>query len=671
MYRNPENYSIYVNTDYINTSNINCNNYENVYYKPLINMMLDHIEDRNIMTKKYKILFTDNEEVVLNVVDLFINLTLWHLPIISELPLTSEYFIFTEVINNNIIASFMDNIIQKLLDKKDRKFINNIIADTIIKFNIINEFSFFIANTISVFDIVDLTKRSPNITNILNTDLYSSDFVNIKEDSDKLAKEFFNEVSKDKKSVLYDYIKSGEGFSRKQFKECLTAIGVKPDGFGGIFKTPIYNSFLNGGCNNPLYYRIDAATARISQIIIESNVGTSGDFSNRLSYNNIDTLLHPDPAYICDTKNYNTVTIEDEKDLNLFVNRYYRFIGSDIERCISENDKSLIGKTIEMRTPMKCASFSRGQGVCHRCYGKLSRINSGLNIGKIASDILSSSCTQPQLSSKHILEVKMFKYDWCDTFNQYLKEDSFIISVKKSTSGLLGKLIIDPDNIEYVDISSEEDDESEMITVSSIEIENEDGEIVSIIPQEIPYFIMLSPLFEIIEKYTFEDEENGDELIIIPLSEIEGEIILSVPILNNDLINIINNCKKYISTKAGIKNIFGNGGDLSTLSTSFRKAVINDAELKINPLHLEVILASQIYEDDTCIKRVDWSIRNPKYVFVDLKHSLKNNPSVVVSLINGYLSNILNKPSTFIKKSKSIFDPLYTDSLYDYYNGNL
>lgn len=670
---NPQNYGIYTSGNVIYTKDINYNNYENQYYIPLINLMKDHIDDKNLMTMKFKVVFEDDEYAFLNTIDLFINLTLWNIPILANLSLTSEYFVFSDTINNNIIAEFIDNIISKLIDKIDRKFINNIIADTIVKFNIINEFSFFICNTISLFDIIELSERSEEIKQILNTDLSDSNFVNIKDESDKLANMFFENIKKDKKSSLYDYVSSGEGFSLKQFKECLTTIGIKPDGLGGIFQTPVYNSFLDGGCNNPLYYRIDASTARTSQIIIESNVGKSGDFSNRLSYNNLDTLLHPDPEYVCDTKNFNIVTIENEKDLKLFNNRYYRFPNSKVEYCITENDTFLIGKTIEMRTPMKCASYARGSGVCYRCYGKLANINRGLNIGKIASDLLSSSCTQPQLSSKHILEVKLFKYVWNDMFNKYLDIEDYFISVKPTTN-LEAKLIIDRNDIEYSridDDDEDDDDKSEIVKVSKVSLMDENNEVINIMPSNMSNLIILNPLLDILEDYICVDEETDDEMIIIPLSNIENQIILSIPILNDDLINIIENAKKYIYNKSDIEAVFLNGGDLSTISTLFRNSVINDARLNINPLHLEVIMAAQIYEDKTCSKRPNWSLINPKYTMVDLRYSLKNNPSVIISLINGHLSFVLSKPSTFIKEKSSIFDPLYTECITDYYNKNI
>lgn len=674
MFRNPENYSIYTMQNEIHTYDINRQNYEIHYYQPLINMMRDHIDDPNVMDRKYKIIFEDDEYVIVNVIDLFINLTLWNIPILANMRLTSEYFVFDHVINNDIIAKYIDNIIDKLIDKVDRKFINNIIADTIIKFNLINEFAFFISNSISLFDIINLMDRSSNVKEILENDLSNSNFVNIKEDSDKLAKSFFKNIKEDGNSCLYDYVASDNGFSLKQFRECLTSIGVKPDGLGGIFQIPIFNSYMNGGCNNPLYYRIDASTARTSQIIIESNVGKSGDFSNRLSYNNLDTLLHPDPTYVCDTKNYLKVTIENEKDLKLYSNRYYRYPNTDLEHCISDKDYHLIGKTIEMRSPMKCNSYTQGRGVCYRCYGKLANINRGLNIGKIASDLLSSSCTQPQLSSKHILEVKMYVYNWSDIFNEYFTEDEYIIRVNETTD-LNARLVIYKEDIECIEQDGDMDDDdedSELFTVSSVYLELEDnGELINIIPPNINHLIVMSPLLEIIDDYTIINEELDEEIIVIPLSNIEKEIVFSVPILNDDLINIIENCKKYISRKKNIEEVFANGGTIDTLAELFRKSVINDAKLNVNPLHLEVIMASQIYKDRTCMERPDWSFSNPEHTMVDLGYSLKNNPSVIVSLINGYLSHILSKPNTFKKENKSVFDPLYSPSLVNYYNKTL
>lgn len=669
---NIDNYGIYPYTDTIELSNINSDNYENDYYKTILNMINDHIDDKEIMTKKFKVIFEDGKIAVLNTIDLYINLIMWNLPLMCNLKITSEYLLFDTIISNKHIAEYINNVISKVIGYIDKKLINNFIADTIIKFNSINKFSYFIANTISLFDIVDLKERSPEVKKIFEDNMQNIEFTDIKEYTDYLAGNFKNAVITDGKSHLFDYLSTGIGFSLKQFRECIIGIGIKPNGLGGIFPNAIYNSFLNGGCNDPISTHIDASTARISQIIIESNVGKSGEFSNRLSYNNIDTLLHEDPNYACDTQNYVTVTIHNEKDLKLFNNRYYKF--NDIEYCINyKTDKHLIGKTIQMRSPLTCSSYAKGNGICYRCYGKMAYINKGLNIGKIASDELSSACTQPQLSSKHILEAKIKKIVWDTIFNDFFIHDNYIISGKDSLP-MDCNLIIDPSDINIQSADDDNDDDifnMNNITITDVKIDSPNG-LFNLIPDSLTHLVMLSPLIEMLDDHRIIDNDNDDELIIIPLNKLEGKELFTTPIVNDDLLNIIKNAQKCIGNKTLIESIMNSANDpISTLSTEFRNAVINDAGLKISPIHLETILASQVYTDNTCSERPNWSIRNPQYTIVDLKRSLRNNQSVVVSLINGWLSFVLSNVNTFKKEHKSMFDPLFAKCIYDYYEKNI
>lgn len=667
-FRYPQNYSVYATPNIpIQIKDITIDNYQAIYYDPLINLMRDHIEDEVIMRIKYTIVLEDDEVIKLNPIDLFINMNLWYLTIMSGIKTTGKYVIFDELLNPENMYKFMDNIILTLIDKCDKKFINNILADTIIRFNIIDEFAYFICNTISLFDIIDLAERNKNVNKILNTNFTSNSTVTkIKDKTDSLSEKFKEEILVDKLSSLYAYISIKTGFDLRQFKECLIAIGVKPDGLGGVFDKPVYNSYLDGGISDPIAYAIDAATARISQIIIESNVGKSGDFSNRLSYNNIDTLLHHDPNYICNTKHYNLVNINSEKDLKDFANRYYKRIGTDIEYCLSEHDTHLIGETIQVRTPMKCASYINGTGVCFRCYGKMAYINKGLNIGKIAADTLASACTQPQLSSKHILDVKFVKYEWGEEFDKYFTEEEYIIRCKP-TPNTKCKLIIEAKNV----IEDIEED-SEMFKITSFHVEDIDGELSYIsYPDNVNQLIILSPLLKLMEKYKPTNEDDDDDLIIIPLDELDGLECFASPILNNDLINIINNSKKYISTKSTIVEELNKGTDLSEFARLFRKAVCDDAGLKVSPIHLETLMAAQIYTDDTCEERPDWSRNNVDWTLVDLATSNKKNPSVIISLINGYLSSIMNKVSTFTKENPSVLDGLYSTNLKRYYDGRI
>lgn len=655
-YLHKENYGIFPDVNDIDIREISRD--YNYHYNSILNMIIDHIDDSDIMRKKYRVFFTDGEFITLTTFDLFINIIMWHLPINCGIPVTSDYILFDDVISGRSIAEYIDNIIDDVKTIIPIKDLNNYIADMVIKFNIIDKFSNFTCNSISLIDLLKLKNRSSGIDDVLCRDISQVPFKDVKEVTNDMAIEFKNYVIKDRQSGLYPYMKSGLGFSLKQFRECMISIGIKPDGMGGIFPTPILNSFLNGGCNNPIYTYIDASAARISQIIIESNVGLSGYFANMLSYNNIDTVLNKDPNYTCNTKNFIKVTIKDQKMLNLYNGRYYRFPKRTIEKVInSKKDTHLIGQEIEMRSPITCDSFAKGNGICYKCYGDLAYVNYMLSVGKIASDLLSAKCTQPQLSAKHILEAKIKEYVFGNGFFDYFSEDNGLITCNNTSKDHY--LVIEPSSIMTLineDIENSEDGGS--LITSDLRVF--DGTNMNRMTDGKTQLTLLTPLIKLLDEFTVVDEELDDELIMIPFSELPNEPLFALPILNDDLLSIIVNAQKCILLKSHIENLMAMSDDpKSFLSSSFMSSVIEEAGLDVNPIHLETILAAQVYENDDCMKRPDWSRLKPMYTIVDLGKSIRKNPSVIVSLMNGYLSSVLPNYKTFTKNSSSTFDKFF------------
>lgn len=637
------------------------NNYD-INFRNMLDLIRDNYDNPEIMRRKYEIRFADGYTMKFTTFDLFINIIVWHLPVNCNLDITSDYTIFDNVISINSIATFIDKVIDKVRDTIHIKLLNNFIADMIVKFNIIDNFSNYTCNSISLLDIAALKNRNSEIDFILHGgDIQNVPFKDIKQYTDNLANDFKSIVVDDKKSTLYPYMRSNLGFSLKQFRECMISIGIKPNGLGGIFSTPILQSFLNGGCNNPVYQFIDASTARISQIIIESNVGLSGHFANMLSYNNIDTFLHRDPNYNCMTKNYITLCIENEKMLSLYEGRYYRYPNSNFETFINRTDTHLIGKTIEMRSPITCDSYHKGMGICHKCYGKLSHTNHMLSVGKIAADLLSERCTQPQLSAKHILEAKIKELSFDEAFWNYFTEDNGIIVCNQKNSDDDFLILESSSLISLNDEIDDDESDTERVIVTEVKILTSDNLLINVADSKIP-LTALTPLLDVIDKLSNEDEEEEMDIIKIPLSSLAGEPVFATPILNDDLLSIIVNAQKFINRKDSMEAVMALGEDKkSLLSNAFTNAVINEADLNIDPIHLEVILAAQVYSDANCSKRPDWSKSNPSYHIVDLKKSIRRNPSVVVSFLNGYLSLVLTNYTTFTKKGSSKFDRFFME----------
>lgn len=107
----------------------------------------------------------------------------------------------------------------------------------------------------------------------------------------------------------------------------------------------------------------------------------------------------------CGTKHFIKYKVDNEDKLRLINGRHYYKINEngnkicdDLFTVDKDRDKSLIGTTIGLRSPVTCA----GKHICATCYGKvLSEKNRNLNTGLVAVLRLTEPLTQTLLSAKH------------------------------------------------------------------------------------------------------------------------------------------------------------------------------------------------------------------------------------------------------------------------------
>ena len=94
--------------------------------------------------------------------------------------------------------------------------------------------------------------------------------------------------------------------------------------------------------------------------------------------------------------------------------------------------------------------------MCYKCYGDLAYTDQDINIGRIATELITSQYTQKRLSAKHLLETLISIINWNDGFKQFLGVETNSIKLLDSTSEALEgfSIVIDPETIQL-----ENDDE--------------------------------------------------------------------------------------------------------------------------------------------------------------------------------------------------------------------
>src|SRR5699024_6218954 len=127
-------------------------------------------------------------------------------------------------------------------------------------------------------------------------------------------------------------------------------------------------------------FMTDALGARKALDMSKMQVRKSGYLNRKISILTEDIRLDPD-IKDCGTKHFMEFKISSKVMFKLLIDRYYEMDGKT--KVITNKDTYLIGSTINLRSPITCAL--KNETVCKTCYGNLSKINMGLNIGTIAN----------------------------------------------------------------------------------------------------------------------------------------------------------------------------------------------------------------------------------------------------------------------------------------------
>lgn len=639
------------------------------HYNSIMNVLRDGIEMDEVQKNFISILFADGVTLDLYVVDYYLNLIFWNMLIQTNTPIESKHVFFAKEITKNTIKDYIDRwLIEENRTKFSNKVLNNIIDDTLFRFHDINEFAFYLSNTVNLEDNIFLMDKCPEFYECMHADLSAVPIEDVKSVGMSYANKAIS-IMKDAKQYLgYDHCladacRASEGINPKQFKEFTINIGTKPNGHGGVFEKAILTSFINGGVSTPIDYFIESSTGRTAQIIKFNNVGESGSFARLLGLNNMDSRLNEDPHYDCHSDNFVEIVIENKKILKMLNNRYYRLYPNGIEmRINARNDSHLIGQKIYLRSPITCASAAKGKGICYKCYGDLaytvfdSDLNFGVNIGRIASETLSSSLTQKLLSAKHLLETFVEKVTWVDKFYELFEIEGNVIRVESEADIKGLKLVIDPESIE---LENEEDDDltsdddtpifNEYITefgifdgAENIRINND---------KDIKLYIS-NELNSVIRR----KGQPLDGMIYIDLSELKacGTLFL-IQIENNELSKTLKHLEHLLN-----KNDVVKGMDINSLVQNLFETII-DGGLNIASTHMEVIVSNQIRDAEDILKKPEWWRLNPSYEILTLNKALTCNPSVTISLSYQKIGKMLYNPLTYKKDGASFMDLFFME----------
>lgn len=669
--RNPEYYGVFrefiANDDMtVYPLNITKTNIMPDYIEGLMNIFRDGIEQEFEHKARITVRWTDTIYCVMNLYDLFFNLVMWKMLVELDAQIQPYNIFMSKTITSDTIKSWIDiNVIDIYLDKKDPLILNKTIYNSYKHLQDVDEFAEYLANTFNYFDFVALYKLCPEAKEIREFDYSQVPLEDTNDVGMEQTEKLIDIIKNKSKDYLgYDHccaaaLRAEAGISIRQFKEFAVNIGIKPDGMGGIYPYSINSSFIDKGLDSPEAMFVESASAgRYAQIISKTNVATSGAFARILGLNNVDTHLHKDPTYTCDTKNFVKITFKDKWMVQRFIGRYYRETEDGVDKVVRRIDakkNTLIGKTVFLRDPMTCQSKTMGHGICYKCYGRLAYTNKFISIGKIAAEILSAIFTQRYLSAKHILTAKPIKVVFGEDFARFFQNDEFIISINDELEIDKNMYIkLDLDNITS-SISDKDLDEEEASTImnefiSEFAIEV-DGISISMHSENFDDLFFTGDFTEIINSYKTIVDDNGSEIKKIPLSDLVGIPLFMVPITNSELSTALSKVKHTINLSK-ITSTFTK----DTILQEFMEA-LQEGGLKVHSSHASVLLSNMIRSKEDILETPDWSVPNQKdYQILAVSSALKNNPSVTVTLMYQGLKRTLINPITYRKRKPSQID---------------
>ena len=197
-----------------------------------------------------------------------------------------------------------------------------------------------------------------------------------------------------KEKFNYSYmIESGARGSWDQAKQMILTRGFVANFDGEILPLPIEHSLAEGLTQEEFFYSTYGCRKGLLDIAL--NTGTSGYLSRKLIFTcanlQIDTELED-----CGTTDLLEVNVKNKKKAKMLKNKYY--LNNDkLELITKDNYLSLVGKVIEIRSPILCKS----PNICKICYGDLHKNLNTRFVGIIAAQTLGERGTQLVLRTFH------------------------------------------------------------------------------------------------------------------------------------------------------------------------------------------------------------------------------------------------------------------------------
>jgi DNA-directed RNA polymerase subunit beta' len=203
-------------------------------------------------------------------------------------------------------------------------------------------------------------------------------------------------LTKEMKSHFkYAYmIESGARGSWDQVKQLIVTRGFISNFDGEILPLPIKHNLIEGLTEEEFFYSTYGCRKGLLDVAL--NTGTSGYLSRKLIFTGANLQLD-EALDDCGTTDFLEVNVSTRKKASMLVKRWMKNPDGTLSMITKDDIDTLIGKTIEIRSPILCKSPK----ICTKCYGDLYKSLNSRFIGILAAQTLGERSTQLVLRTFH------------------------------------------------------------------------------------------------------------------------------------------------------------------------------------------------------------------------------------------------------------------------------
>ena len=569
--------------------------------------------------------------------------------------------------DNDTLRVYYNKLIDMFVGKMDIKLQNRMIAKVQERMKKISEdFSMILGLSFSIRNLCDLCDNHKDIDKLLHyTPPKLAQTKEIENDYNYHGKELINLMKKYESPYKY-LLGANEGVKPKQFQQYMLCVGFQSNMDGITYPKPIEGSYMNKGLQSASEYFLDATMGRKAQIYQKKYTGDSGYFSRRLTYTALDIVINHeiDDCHV-DVNNLTPVKIKSPAYVKTLNGLFYKTDRHAIfYKVFNFRDKketeALVGKTVYVRSPLTCACK---EGICKKCYGKLSNINYDINVGIFGSETVAARLMQSILSSKHLLNTESSIIELSPGYKKYFTIDTnAIIFDPEDHHKHKGKnklyIVYSDMDTKILDENDELDEKEFYKSINKFRIIKGDGEVMATIEDKngtdfyVPYEIEK-------EAKTVVDDETDNVEYWIPMSNLEyGDIVFYIEIVSKELKKPLNEITALLDNKGHL------GYDTIQSMTNRLIELFIESKLGFTSVmvHMLTSIRGMIRRVDNINKLPDFSkqVYDDEYDILTIKDSIYNNGSIILALSFERLGQLLRKPDMYYRVSKrSIIDPLF------------